>query len=629
MYEPRASAATQARISQAHERYPFHDVQDFSDAQRGFVGTRADRQIRAADGRVVWDLGSYDFLDQQCSGTVNPSLWRQGQLVKIDGLFEVVEGVFQVRGFDLSTITFIEGDAGVIVLDPLISTETAAAALALYREHRGHRPVTAVIYSHSHVDHFGGVRGVVTHDDVASGVPIIAPAGFLAHAVAENIFAGPAMARRSAYMYGTLLDKGPTGQIGAGLGQTISTGTISLVSPTVDITHTGQNIVLDGVDFLFQLTPGTEAPSEMNFYLPDHKALCTAENTSHVMHNILTLRGAPVRDPHMWASYLTETIDLFGDDLDVLFASHHWPTWGREHAVEFLQQQRDTYAYLHDQTVRLLNQGHTGSEIAEILQMPPALEAQWHTRGYYGSLSHNVKAIYQRYMGWYDGNPAHLWTHPPVEAAQRYVELAGGADQLLAHARKAYAEGDYRWVAEVVNHLVFADPHNSEATALQADALEQLAFGAENATWRCAYLTGATELRNDNMSAPTNTVAPDLMSALTIEQIFDSVAIRVNGPRAWKAHLVLDWVIRDEDRTVRTELRNGVLIQRRPKTRDTEANATITLDRPTLIGLINGTVPLLDALGDNRITAHGDLTALAELAGYTDQPARTFEIVRP
>ena len=424
-------------------------------------------------------------------------------------------GIYQLRGFDLSVMSVIEGDTGVIVIDPLISKETAAAAWALYQEHRGPRTVVAMIYTHSHIDHFGGVKGVIDEADVDAGrISIIAPEGFMEEAVAENVFVGTAMGRRSDFMYGAALPKGPDGQIGCGLGQTTSTGEPTLIPPTIDITTTGQELTIDGVRIVFQVTPGTEAPAEMNFYFPDHKALCTAENTSHTLHNIVTLRGAQVRDARRWAAYLTETIDLWGDDLDVVFASHHWPTWGRERAVEFLAMQRDMYAYLHDQTLRLMNLGYVGAEIAEMLEMPPALAEQWHTHGYYGSVSHNVKAVYQRYLGWYDGNPAHLWPHPPVAAAERYVAAMGGADAVVAHAQTAFDEGDLRWAVEVLNHVLFADEHHAGARALQADAFEQIAFGAENGTWRNVFLVGAKELRDGQPATAANRGAPDLLGAL-------------------------------------------------------------------------------------------------------------------
>ena len=624
-----ATATTRAAIEAMAATLPLHDRQDFDDATRGFVGRSARRQVTADDGRVVWDLDAYEFLrGADVPDTANPSLWRQGQLLIEDGLFEVVPGIYQLRGYDLSVMSIIEGDTGVIVIDPLISAETAAAGFALYTEHRGERPVRAMIYTHSHADHFGGVKGIITQEQVDAGdVPVIAPEGFLYHAIAENVFSGTAMTRRAGYMYGAALERGPAGQIGAGLGQTTSTGTVSLIAPTVDITHTGQVLTIDGVEIVFQLTPGTEAPAEMNFYFPQHRALCTAENTSHTLHNILTIRGALVRDPHAWSRYLTETIDLWGDDLDVVFASHHWPTWGRERAVEFLAMQRDMYQYLHDQTLRMMNQGHTGVEIAEVLAMPPALEQQWHTHGYYGSVSHNIKAIYQRYMGWYDANPANLWPHPPEAVAGRYVEAMGGRDGALAVARRAWDDGDYRWCAEVGKHLVFADPSDTDARAVLADALEQLGFGAENGTWRNAFLAGATELRNGSFGTPVGTSA-DLLSALTVEQVLDGIAVRIDGPRAWDDHILIAWVVTDQNEIHLMELRNGAL-HHRVVDQIPPGATTCTLTRPALIGLVTGTLDAAQALGDGTLTVQGDPGALGRLVALLAPVDPDFEIVVP
>jgi alkyl sulfatase BDS1-like metallo-beta-lactamase superfamily hydrolase len=608
---------------------PMQDRQDFDDARRGFVGRSTDRQVRAADGRVVWDLDAYDFMrDTDAPDTVNPSLWRQGQLLIEDGLFEVTPGIYQLRGFDLSIMSVIEGETGVIVIDPLISEETAAAAFALYCEHRGKRPVKAMIYTHSHADHFGGVKGIISDEQVAAGeISVIAPEGFMQHAVSENVFAGTAMLRRAGYMYGAALDRGPTGQIGTGLGQTTSSGTVSLIAPTIDITHTGQTLTIDGVEIVFQMTPGTEAPAEMNFFFPQHRALCTAENTSHTLHNVLTIRGAVVRDAHAWAHYLTETISLFGDDLDLVFASHHWPTWGRERAVEFLAMQRDMYLYLHDQTLRMINQGFTGAEIAELLETPPALAQQWHTHGYYGSVSHNVKAIYQRYMGWYDANPANLWPHPPEEAAVRYVAVMGGRDRGLTMARQAWDDGDYRWCAELGKHLVFADDTDTDARALLADALEQLGFGAENGTWRNAYLAGATELRTGNFGTPATT-SPDIAYSLTVSQVFDSIAVRIDGPRAWDEHIVTTWTITDEDTTYVVELRNGVLHHRTVAEAPSDVTR-FTLSRRALIGVVTGQVDLATALADGTVTIDGDPDAMANLVGLLAPVDASFNIVLP
>lgn len=619
--------ATIASITASAAILPLSDLQDFEDTRRGFLGRSDERQVRAADGRVVWDLDAYRFLDGPCPDTANPSLWRQGQLLTRDGLFEVVPGIYQARGFDLSVMSFIETATGVVVVDPLISVETAAAAWTLYRKHRGERPVVAMLYTHSHADHFGGVEGVISEGDVMSGrVPVIAPAGFMEHAISENVFAGTAMARRAGYMYGAALEKGPAGQIGAGLGQTTSTGNVSLIPPTVDITHTGQELMIDGVPIVFQYTPGTEAPAEMNFYLPSFRALCSAENTSHTLHNVLTIRGAQVRDARAWADYLTETIDLFGRDLEVVFASHHWPTWGRERAIEFLSLQRDLYSYLHDQTVRLINQGYLAAEIAEMLETPPALAAAWHTHGYYGSISHNVKGIYQRYLGWYDGNPAHLWQHPPVEAAKRYVKAMGGASAAIALAESAYADGDYRWAAELLDRVLFAEADHPRAKQLQAATFEQIALGAENGTWRNAFLAGAAELRNGVFGTPI--ASTGLIASLTAEQVFASVAIRVDGPKAWHEHLVLSWVLTDLDAVYITELRNGTLIQRRAPA-PAAKSTTFTLTRPVLIGLVTGQIDLNHAITSGAVQVEGDPAELLRLVSVLAPPDPDFAIVTP
>ncbi|MDF1602872.1 alkyl sulfatase dimerization domain-containing protein [Nocardioides sp. YIM 152315] len=622
-------------ISRAHGdalgSLPFADERDFEAAQRGYLGRLEPGTVTAADGRSLWDNDSYAFLDGDAPATVHPSLWRQSRLVAQQGLFEVVEGIYQVRGLDLSNVTFVEGETGVIVIDPLISTETAAAALGLYREHRGDRPVTGVIYTHSHVDHFGGVKGVTTQDDVDAGrVPVLAPEGFVEHAISENVYAGTAMGRRAGYMYGAALARGPRGQVGAGLGQTTSTGTVSLIVPTLGVTTTGQEEVIDGVRIVFQMAPGTEAPSEMHFYFPDRKALCMAENATHTLHNLLTLRGAVVRDPHGWSNYLTEAIDLFGADAEVAFASHHWPTWGTENIVEFLSLQRDLYAYLHDQTLRMLNRGLTGPEVAEVIELPPALEDAWHARGYYGSVSHNVKAIYQRYLGWFDGNPAHLWEHTPVERARRYVDLAGGADAATEEARAAFDAGDFRWAAELANHVVFAQPEHRAARTILADTYEQLGYGSENGTWRNFYLSGATELRAGSFGTPTQTNSPDLVAQLTPTMLFDALAIQVDGPRAWDERLTIDVVLVDgpggEER-YRLRLEHGALTYSSAPQR-TEADAVLRLPRASLPVLAQGTTDP-KALAGAGVDVSGDSGALGRLLGVLQPGDPDFAIVTP
>ncbi|MFE3517630.1 alkyl/aryl-sulfatase [Streptomyces sp. NPDC059166] len=620
-----AIARQQARL---RERLPFADRQDFEDATRGLIARRVPGAVTAEDGRVVWDGDSYSFLAGEAPDTVNPSLWRQSQLVAEQGLFEVVEGIYQVRGLDLSNITFVEGTTGVVVIDPLISTETAAAALALYREHRGERPVTGVVYTHSHVDHFGGVKGVTTQDDVDAGrVPVIAPEGFTEHAVAENVYAGTAMGRRAAYMYGAALARGPQGAVGAGLGQTTSTGTVTLIPPTLDVTTTGQEETVDGVRMVFQMAPNTEAPAEILIHFPDFRALCTAEDATHTLHNLLTLRGAVVRDPHAWSHALTEAVDLFGGTTDVAFASHHWPTWGQERVVAFLEIQRDLYGYLHDQSLRLINKGWTGTEIAEYLELPPALENAWNAHGYYGSVSHNLKALYQRYMGWFDGNPAHLWQHPPVEAGKRYVEFMGGADAVVDKARGSFEEGDFRWAAEVLSHLLFAQPDHAGARVLLADTLEQLGYGAENGTWRNFFLSGTTELREGQFGTPTVTASADIVAHLTPTMLFDALSIQIDGPKAWDENLTIDVRLTDADEHYRLRLFNGVLSYTAAPRR-TAADVTLTTTVRTLSELaVTGLTP--DGLERAGVQVEGDTSALRRLAAVLDPGDQDFPIVTP
>ena len=602
---------------------------ELEQARRGLVASFDPPVVEDERGRVVWDLRPYGFLDGECPDTVHPDLWRQGQLTRIAGLFELAPGFYQLRGFDLSNMHVVEGDEGIVVIDPLISAETAAAALALYREHRGDRPVTGLLYTHSHVDHFGGAKGVVSPADIESGrIPVLAPSGFLHHAVSENVFAGTAMGRRAAYMYGARLARGPGGQVGAGLGQTTSLGTITLIPPTVEIAATGQVEVVDGVEMSFQLTPGTEAPAEMNIHFPRDRVLCVADNVARSMHNILTPRGALVRDPRVWAHYLDEAIELYGEDSEVLFSGHHWACWGSERIVDLLGKQRDLYTYLHDQTLRLLNKGYTGPEIAEAIELPPSLASEWHCREFYGSISHNVKAIYQRYMGWFDGNPAHLWEHPPVERARRYVELAGGGEALLEKAREAFARGDYRWAAEVGNHLVFAEPGNEAARELQAETLGRLGHGAVNASWRNFFLLGAEELREGIDGTPTAAAPADVVANLSVAQLLDAMAIRLDGPRAWNRELRVDWVVSDPDEAHALNLRNGVL-RHRPGRHAPAADAALLIDREALDELLLKTADIAALGASGRLRVEGDGEKLGELLGLLDEPDPRFPLVTP
>jgi alkyl sulfatase BDS1-like metallo-beta-lactamase superfamily hydrolase len=614
-----ATEATKAAHAALAAGLPADTGEDFENARRGFLGTIPDANVPGA-----WSMAPFAFLEDERPDTVNPSLWRQARLNNLHGLFQVTNGVYQVRGFDLSNITFIEGQRGYIVIDPLISAEPAAAALKLMREHRGDKPVTAVIYTHSHVDHYGGIRGVISQGDIDAGMQIVAPEGFLQAAVSENVLAGNAMGRRATYMYGALLPRDGRGHVDAGLGKTVSMGSVSLVPPTVSIRETGERLTLDGVEIVFQVTPDTEAPAEMNFFFPQFGALCMAENCTCQLHNLYTPRGAQVRDARAWSHYIDEAERMFAADSKVLFASHHWPRWGSGEATRFLRQQRDLYKYIHDQTLRMANHGLTPVEIAERLTLPPTLSAEWHTRGYYGTLNHNAKAVYQRYLGWFDGNPANLHKLPPEEAGARYVEVAGGPDALLAKARAAYGRGEYRWVAELVNHLVFADPANAEARALQADALEQMGYQAESGPWRAFYLTGAMELRSPR--APSDKPrqgAAGQLRALPADALLESFSVRLNGEKAGAATIALTLAFTDTGERFAVSVENAVLHHTAG-----EGGPEAALTRPVLIALVIGETTLETALVEGAVTGEG-AAALAELLPLLDRFDFWFEIVAP
>jgi len=626
-----ATHATCAAHARLRESLPAPSQEDFENSTRGFIATIPDARIVNEAGHPVWELTSFAFEDEETPpDTVNPSLWRQAKLNKIHGLFKVTDRIYQVRNFDLSNITFIEGDKGYVIIDPLISAETAKAGLDLMREHRGDKPVTGVIYTHSHVDHYGGVKGVLADEDISSGdVPIIAPDGFLEEAVSENVLAGVAMGRRATYMYGSLLPRGPKGHVDAGLGKTVSLGKVSLVPPNVLIKETGEKLVVDGVEIVFQMTPDTEAPAEMNFYFPQMKALCMAENCSCHMHNIYTPRGAQVRDAKSWSYYINEAIELFGAKTDVLFASHHWPRWGSDTAVKFLKKQRDMYKYVHDQTLRFANHGLTPTEIAEEIALPPTLAEEWYSRGYYGTLNHNAKAVYQRYLGWFDGNPANLHKLPPVEAGKRYVELAGGPDKLLAKVREAFDAGDYRWAAEIGNHLVFADPSNADARHIQADALEQLGYQAESGPWRGFYLTAAMELRNPRPASPGQGIGgAGQIRELPMEQLLDSLSVRLNGPKAGDRYIALNIEITDTKEHFLLTVENAVL-HHFPDKQDAKADASLSLTRGTFAGLVLGEATLEELIASGKVRASGNAAAVTELISMLDYFQFWFEIVMP
>jgi len=624
-----ATAATLALNRAVRDTLLFADTQDFEDARRGFIGSLPEVEITNAAGRVVWSLKEYGFLDaEQAPPTVNPSLWRQARLNMHHGLFRVADRLYQIRGFDISNMTIIEGERGLVVIDPLISTEVAWAGLELYFTHRPRRPVIAVIYTHSHVDHFGGVRGVVDEKAVQAGqVEIIAPTGFMEEVVSENVLAGTPMVRRAHFQFGATLPKGPRGQVDAGLGKVTSRGTVTLIPPTRVIEEAFETHRVDGIEIVFQLAPETEAPAEMHMFYPALRALNLAENATHNLHNTYPLRGAQVRDANAWARYLNEALDRFGRDADVVFAQHHWPVWDNPRVLEFLAKQRDCYKYLHDQTVRLMNHGYKSAEIAERLTLPPSLARTWYLRGYYGTFSHNSKAVYQRYLGWYDANPANLNPLPPVERGRKYVEYMGGAAAVVARARQDYARGEYRFVAEAMSHVVFADPSNAEARQLGADALEQLGYAAESATWRNAYLLGALELRKGVATSTARApLSPDVLRAMSVEQLFDLLAVRLNGDRAEGKRLVINWVF--PDRSYVLNLENCALTYLADRRRD-GADATIMLDRAALNRIILRELPIPEAIQSGQIRSEGDLAKLAELFGLFDEFTLMFEIVEP
>ena len=626
-----ATDATHAANTAVLDELPFGDRTELEQASRGRLAPLSDT-VTTADGRPVWDSHRFDFVEGEAPDTVNPSLWRQERLNGIGGVFEVVDGIYQVRGLDLSNISFVRGETGWIVLDPLITAEVAAAALELVNTHVERRPVTAVVYSHSHADHFGGVRGVCSPEEVAAGrVRIVAPEGFTFEAVSENVMAGNAMTRRASYMYGNLLPPSPTGQIGAGLGKTTSTGTFGLIEPTDLIGHGDTSIVLDGIELRTLYTPDTEAPAEFVFLLPAWRALWTAEVVTHVQHNLYTLRGAQVRDALGWSKAIDAMMARFGHDTDLVFASHHWPTWGHEESLALLRSQRDTYRYLHDETLRLANHGETMAEIAEQVELPPALAHTWSSRGYYGSVNHNVKAVYQRYLGFFDGNPANLHPHPPVEAARRYVAYMGGAEAILERARLDHKAGDDRWVAEVVKHVVFADPGNQAARNLLADAFTQLGYQAESGPWRNFYLTGAKELRDGVLVLPTPTTSsPDIIAAMPTDLILDYLAIRLKHPEAVDLAGTVSIVLTDVDERHLLELSNGVLHHRAlADDEEVAADATVTTTRVRLDDLLAMDDPAAALTVGEGLTIEGDASTLLGVFDHLDQFPFWFDIVTP
>src|SRR6195952_2938089 len=626
-----ASAPVIAQHAATLKALPFSDTRDFDEAARGFLGTVENARIASAQGRVVWSLEPYGFLSEtEAPPTVDPSLWRQSRLNMHHGLFEVVPGVYQVRGLDIANMTLIEGDSGVVVVDTLTSIEGARAAMEFYFQHRGKRPVAAVIFTHTHTDHWGGVRGVLDDEPVASGgEAIIAPKLLMEDAVSENISAGPAILRRAQYQFGPFLAKGVRGQVDCGLGKSMAAGSVALLRPTDLIIATRDKRTIDGVEFEFQMAPNSEAPAEMHFFIPRYRLLNLAENCTHNFHNLLPFRGADVRDALAWSKYLGEALQMWGGKADAMCGQHHWPVWGHERIDGMIRQQRDLYKFAHDQTIRLMNHGLTASEIAETIKLPASLDGAWHGRGYYGHIRHNVKAIYQKYLGWYDANPVNLDPLPPVESGKKYVEYMGGAEAIFDRAKKDFAEGQFRFVAQAVSHLVFADPDNQAARALLADTFEQLGYASESSTWRNAYLFGAQELRNGMPKTPARPPMPrETLAALRTEQLWDVLGVRLNGPKAEGKRIVLNWHFTDTGERFVLNLENSALTYV-ASSQAADADAGFTLARGVLDEVIAKLTTFPEAVGSGKIEVSGNPMRLGELMMLMDEFPRMFEIVEP
>jgi alkyl sulfatase BDS1-like metallo-beta-lactamase superfamily hydrolase len=608
---------------------PLEDSQDFEDARRGLIASDPELQVKRANGSLAWDMTAYDFIDGEAPASVNPSLWRQAKLNNIHGLFEVIKGLYQVRGYDLSNLTIIEGKTGWIVVDPMIAMETTAAAFNFAKKHLDTKPVVAIIHTHSHIDHFGGVMSIVTPEEASErNVKIVAPQGFMEEAVSETITAGIAMGRRAQYMYGRGLALSERGHVDTGLGKGPAAGSIGILSPTDIIDHTPQEMDIDGIRFVFQNAPESEAPAELTFYLPDIKAYCGAEIVSRTQHNVYTLRGTKARDALKWSNYIDEAINLFGD-AEVYFGTHHWPVWDNARVIEFLKKQRDIYKHIHDQTLRLANEGYTPREIAEKMTFPESLRTTFSVRGYYGTLQHNAKAVYTYYFGWYDGNPASLNPLPPVEAGTRYVKYMGGADAILARAHESFDEGDYRWVAEVLNHLVFAEPDNENAKALLARTYDQLGYQSEAGPWRDVYLSAAYELRHGTPEGRANLGnAFAMLKQIPIPRFFDAMSVRLNGPEADGKNIAVNITFTDRQENYVLKLENAVLHHTQADP-DPEANATLKLTHDLYLRIFTGQVNMTDAVASGDLELEGDRNDLIQFFSLFARPQGFFNIVTP
>ena len=623
-----ATASTAQANAAVAAALPAADTVDFDAVQRGFIGKDDPLIVTAADGRVIWDPSTYAFVEGDAPATVNPSLWRQAKLNGSYGLFKVTDGIYQVRGYDLSNMSVIETPNGRILVDPLTSRETAAAARALVERLLGVRPIIAVVFTHSHVDHFGGIRAVVDPEDIRSGkVRVVAPAGFLTEALSENVLAGAVMGRRAQYMYGSNLPRSVRGHVDTGLGKGPAIGDVSIVAPTDVVDHTGQQLDVDGIHFVFQYVPESEAPAELAFFLPRQRAFCGAEIVSHTMHNLYTLRGAKVRDAQKWSGYIDEAIDLFGADTDVVFISHHWPVWGNAQVIDYLKKQRDTYQFIHDQTLHLASFGMTPREIADAIKMPSSLDSAFFDRGYYGTLKHNAKAVYQFYFGWFDGNPANLDPLPPAELGKRYVDAIGGPTKVLAVAQSAYDAGDYRWAATLLDNLVFAQPGDAGARDLLARVYDQLGYRAEAGPWRDFYLTGAQELRHGVAEAVRGGVG-GLLASVPIESVFASMATQIDGVAADGKHITVNVTFTDLQRSFVLELDNAVLHHKemRPVA---GADASVRLTKEFWLKFLSKQASVKDLVFSDAVNIDGNRFALVSLLSLLRPPTQGFPIVTP
>ena len=629
-----ATTITAEANAEWYEKLDFSDRREFANAERGWLDNAEGRIIDGDDNRSAWDLQSYGDLNRDAPDTVNPSLWRNTQLNAKAGLFEVCDGIYQVRGFDMANTTFIRTDHGWIVFDVLMCKENMKAAKELMENRFGPLDIKAVLYSHSHVDHFGGVEGVITREQVADAklslkkqlasgkTLVLAPAGFLKHAISENVYAGIAMARRAQFQYGTVLDKGEKGALSVGIGMGQSTGTVTLIAPTYEIGEDVPKLTIDGLEIEFQLTPGTEAPAEMNAYFPKYRALWMAENCTGTLHNLYTLRGAEVRDANDWAKYIIEADQRFCDKTDVVFQSHNWPHWGEE-IHEYLLNTAAIYKFIHDQTLHYMNQGYTSTEVAAMLTLPEKLEKVWYTRPYYGTLAHNAKAVYQKYLGWYDANPVNLNPLPPSDTAKKLVEYLGSTDAVLRKARKDFEKGDYQWVAQITKELVFADPSNQKARNLCADALEQLGYQAESGAWRNAYLMGAAELRKGNLSGLARTAngLGSAMKEMTVDMLLDYISILTDANAAQNDDVTLNLIVTDVNEKFYVTRKNGILLSYSGENRP-DAQATVTCKRLQLLALMQGQQA-------GQVQVSGDATALKRLLAYASKFEKTFNVIEP